>query len=438
MSLRPQTAGTGLHNFLHMNLELFNETFTTIKRNKLRTALTGFAVAWGIFILIVLLGAGNGLLNALASNQGNFLANSMMVFGGFTSKAYDGLAEGRSIKLNDADLGVTRNGFADNVEEVGAELLKAGQTFTYAGNYTADVGVNGVFPNEITINKRKMLRGRFIDQLDMREQRKTVVVSSNIAKELMPDDPLALAGKTVKVGNLGFLVAGIYRSESNGMGNDAFIPFTTFRTIYNSGNEVGNIVFSFGNLDTEADNEAFEAAYRARINSMHRAAPDDDAAVWIWNRFTQNMQMNTANSIVSTALWIIGILTLLSGIVGVSNIMLITVKERTREIGIRKAIGATPWSVLRLIMVESITITTFFGYVGMLLGIAATLYMDATIGQTAIDTGLFQARMFVNPTVGIGVCVKATLVMIVSGTIAGLVPARRAARVRPIEALRAE
>ncbi len=283
-----------------------------------------------------------------------------------------------------------------------------------------------------------MLRGRFIDILDLREQRKTIVVSSNVAKELMPETPLALTGHTVKVGNLAFLVAGIYKSESNGMGNDVFIPFTTFRTIYNSGDDVGNIVFSFSNLETKADNEAFENAYRARINSQHRAAPDDDAAVWIWNRFTQNMQMNTANGIVSTALWIIGILTLLSGIVGVSNIMLITVKERTREIGIRKAIGATPWSVLRLIMVESVAITTFFGYVGMLLGIAATLYMDSTIGQTSIDAGLFQARMFVNPTVGIGVCVKATLVMIVSGTLAGLVPARRAARVRPIEALRAE
>ncbi len=421
-----------------MNLELFNETLTTIRRNKLRTALTGFAVAWGIFILIVLLGAGNGLLNAMASNQGDFLANSMMVFGGYTSKAHDGLGEGREIKLNDTDLELTRNGFAGNVEEVGAELAKTGLVLTCGSNYTADVSVTGVYPNDIYINKRKMLRGRFVNDLDLSERRKTVTVSSNVAKELMPGNPLELTGHTIKVGNLAFLVTGIYLSETNSMGNDVFIPFTTFRAIYGSGDNVGNIVFSFGNLDTQADNDAFEAAYRARINTQHRAAPDDDAAVWIWNRFTQSRMMNTANGIVSTALWIIGILTLLSGIVGVSNIMLITVRERTREIGIRKAIGATPWSVLRLIMVESITITTFFGYVGMLLGIAATLYMDATVGQQPIDTGLFQARMFVNPTVGIGVCVKATLVMIVSGTIAGLVPARRAARVRPIEALRAE
>lgn len=148
--------------------------------------------------------------------------------------------------------------------------------------------------------------------------------------------------------------------------------------------------------------------------------------------------MDTATGLLRTALWVIGILTLISGIVGVSNIMLITVRERTHEFGIRKAIGAKPWSILRLIIIESIVITTFFGYIGMVLGIAANLYMDATIGQETIDNGLFAIQMFTNPTVGIDVCVKATLLMIVAGTLAGMVPARKAAKIRPIEALRAE
>ena len=160
--------------------------------------------------------------------------------------------------------------------------------------------------------------------------------------------------------------------------------------------------------------------------------------MWIWNRFTQNLQMNQGISIIHTALWVIGIFTLLSGIVGVSNIMLITVKERTREFGIRKAIGASPGSLLRLIIIESVLITTFFGYIGMLLGISANLYMDATIGHTKVNSGLFEATMFVNPTVGIDVCIEATVVMIVAGTVAGLIPARKAAHTRPIEALRAE
>ena len=208
--------------------------------------------------------------------------------------------------------------------------------------------------------------------------------------------------------------------------------------MYNMGDKADNIVFTFHGLESEQANEDFEKTYQARLNSNHRAAPDDESAIWIWNRFTENMQMNKGISIIHIALWVIGIFTLLSGIVGVSNIMLITVKERTREFGIRKAIGASPASILRLIIIESVLITTFFGYIGMVLGIGANLYMDATIGHMKVNSGLFEATMFVNPTVGLDVCVEATLVMIIAGTLAGLVPARKAAHIRPIEALRAE
>ena len=418
--------------------DIINEILTTIKHNQLRTALTGFSVAWGIFILIVLLGAGNGLINASMSNHNRFLANSMVVYGGQTSKAYDGLNEGRAVELNDKDLNITAKGFSENVESVGAELDASGQTLVYEGNYTTNINISGVYPNDVDINKRTMLRGRFVNALDMHERRKSIVISSNMAKELLPQSPLSMLGKTIKASDLAFRVVGIYESEKNTMGNDAFIPFSTFRAIYNKGDKTGNIVFSFKGIKDEKESDDFEAAYRSRINKNHRAAPDDENAIWIWNRFTMNQQMSTATSIIRLALWIIGILTLISGIVGVSNIMLITVKERTHEFGIRKAIGAKPWSILRLIIAESIVITTFFGYIGMILGIAANQYMDATIGKTQVDNGLFSAQIFVNPTVGIDICVKATLLMIVAGTIAGLIPARKAAKIRPIEALRAE
>ena len=417
--------------------DIITEIWATMRHNKLRTALTGFSVAWGIFILIVLLGAGNGLINGMMSNQGDFLVRSMVIFEGFTSKANDGLGKDRAITLNDKDRTITETGFPENVEEVGAEIDKSGQNVVYGANYATGVTVYGVYPNDISINKRKMVRGRFIDRLDLDERNKSVVISTSHAKQLLPEQPLALYGRQIKVDNLSFQVVGIYQSEENGR-DDLYIPFTTFRTIYNSGDKTGNIVFSFRNLETEADNEAFETAYRARINRQHHAAPDDERAVWIWNRFTDTLTMDKAVGIIHTALWVIGILTLISGIVGVSNIMLITVKERTREFGVRKAIGAKPWSILRLIIVESVLITTFFGYIGMVLGIAANLYMDATIGQTKVDTGLFSARVFVNPTVDISVCVQATLLMVIAGTIAGLMPARKAAHIRPIEALRAE
>ena len=418
--------------------DILTEIWATARRNKLRTTLTGFAVAWGIFMLIFLLGAGNGLINATQQNSNRYLNTSMVIFGGQTSKAHKGLKEGRKIELNDRDMEITQERFSDNVEEVGAELDHGNTTMSHGKEYTA-ANISGVYPNDYIINKRDMIYGRFINKIDIRDRRKSIVISDDMAKELSPTGNVEdMLGQIVRMEDLAFHIVGIYQVDKSMMGTDAFIPFTTYRTIYNVGDKTGNIVFSFKGLETEQQNEAFEQRYRANLNGNHGAAPDDEEAVWIWNRFTQAMQMSTGMGMLRTALWIVGIFTLLSGIVGVSNIMLITVKERTHEFGIRKAIGATPWSILRLIIIESIIITTFFGYIGMVLGIAANEYMNATIGNMKIDSGMFTATMFVNPTVGFDVCINATLLMVVAGTIAGLIPARKAARVRPIEALRAE
>ncbi len=418
--------------------DILTEIWATAQRNKLRTTLTGFAVAWGIFMLIFLLGAGNGLINATQQNSNRYLNTSMVIFGGQTSKAHKGLKEGRKIELNDRDMEITQERFSDNVEEVGAELDHGNTTMSHGKEYTA-ANISGVYPNDYIINKRDMIYGRFINKIDIRDRRKSIVISDDMAKELSPTGNVEdMLGQIVRMEDLAFHIVGIYQVDKSMMGTDAFIPFTTYRTIYNVGDKTGNIVFSFKGLETEQQNEAFEQRYRANLNGNHGAAPDDEEAVWIWNRFTQAMQMNTGMGMLRTALWIVGIFTLLSGIVGVSNIMLITVKERTHEFGIRKAIGATPWSILRLIIIESIIITTFFGYIGMVLGIAANEYMNATIGNMKVDSGLFTTTMFVNPTVGLDVCINATLLMVVAGTIAGLIPARKAAHVRPIEALRAE
>ena len=416
--------------------DILTEIWSTAKRNKLRTGLTGFAVAWGIFMLIVLLGAGNGLINAQMQQNERFLANSMMVFGGQTSKAYKGLKEGRRINLQDKDMGTTRHDFANHVDEVGAELEQGGLTMSRGQQYVT-VSLTGVYPNHVKINKREILEGRFINEIDIRDKRKVVVLSQTQAKELKKDYA-SLIGEYVNVGDLAFRVVGIYKNDESERNTDAFTSFTTMKTMYGKGDRVGNIEYSFYGLTTEQQIKDFERSYRMRINKNHQAAPEDERSVWLWNRYTQNMQMSTGISIIRTALWIVGLFTLLSGIVGVSNIMLITVKERTREFGIRKAIGATPWAILKLIIIESIIITTFFGYIGMVLGVAANEYIDATLGHDVIDTGLFRATMFVTPTVGLDVCIEATAVMILAGTLAGLIPARKAARIRPIEALRAE
>lgn len=417
--------------------ELIKEIWSTSKRNKLRTSLTGFAVAWGIFMLIFLLGAGNGLINAQLQQSTRFLANSMRVFPGETSKAYKGLKEGRSITLNDRDILISNKTYGQYVDDVGGRLEQYNVNINYGDNYVASQSLVGVAPTHPKIDKTEMIAGRFINEIDMKEQRKNVVLSRSQAKELCKDYR-SLVGKNVKISNLNFQVVGIYKDDESRNNTDAFTAYSTVKIIYAKGDDAGSLEFTIKNLKTREDNKQFEKNYRASINNNHQAAPDDERTIWLWNRYMDNIQMNQGIAIMQTALWIVGLFTLLSGIVGVSNIMLITVKERTREFGVRKAIGAKPWSILKLIITESIIITSFFGYIGMVCGVAANEIMDATIGHTTVDTGLFKAAMFVNPTVGIGTCIGATITIVIAGTIAGLIPAIKAARIRPIEALRAE
>ncbi len=412
-------------------MELLNEIGQTARRNKLRTTLTGFAVAWGIFMLIVLLGAGNGLINANMKQSDRFLNSSMVVFGNWTSKPYQGFKEGRDIRLHERDREITEQEFSKTVDEVGAQY-NTSATVSNGQQYLA-TSISGVYPNHTKIDKVQMLQGRFINAIDVKESRKVLVLGEKQAKELK-----CRIGDFVNVGNIAFKVVGIYKENENGRAT-IFSSYSAIKRIFGANtDDAGRIEFTFHGLSTEKANEDFEKSYRHRLNAEHQVHPEDEDAIWLWNRFTQNLQMENAMGILRTALWIVGLFTLLSGIVGVSNIMLITVKERTHEFGIRKAIGAKPWNILKLIIVESVIITTFFGYIGMVLGVAANEYMDATIGHETIDTGLFKATMFLNPTVGLDVCFEATLVMIIAGTIAGLIPAYKASRIRPIEALRAD
>ena len=417
-------------------MELLKEIWQTAQRNKLRTTLTGFAVAWGIFMLIVLLGAGNGLINANLKQSEDLLSNSMMVFGGTTTKPYQGMREGRNINLQTRDITTTERDFKEHIDEVGAQYSTSA-TISNGEEYIS-TSITGVYPNHTKIEKMELLYGRFINEIDQQEKRKVLVLSNKQASELQPKDYPSLMGQYVKVGDFAFQVVGIYKDREEGQ-SEAYSAYATVKGIFGANtSNAGNIEYTFHGLPTEKANEEFEKDYRRRLNANHQAHPEDESAVWLWNRYTQSLQMEQGIAIIRTALWIVGLFTLLSGIVGVSNIMLITVKERTHEFGIRKAIGAKPWSILRLIIVESVIITTFFGYVGMVLGVATNEYMDATIGHETIDTGLFKATMFLNPTVGLDVCIEATMVMVIAGTIAGLIPAYKASRIRPIEALRAD
>ena len=416
--------------------DILTEIWQTARRNKLRTTLTGFAVAWGIFMIIVLLGAGNGLINATMKMNSDYLTNSIEVEGGRTSQPYKGMKEGRYIQLNTHDMEATETEFTENVDEVGA-CYYTSAVVANGENYKS-IQIAGVYPVHTQIVKTHLICGRFINDIDVKERRKVLVLTDSQAKELEPKDYKTLLGKFVKVGNIQFKVVGIYKGRDEGWGN-AYSSYSTIKGIYGANTpSIGSIEFTFHGLNTEKANDDFEKDYRRRLNGMHQAHPDDKRAFWIWNNYTQSLQMNDGIAIIHTFLWVIGLFTLLSGIVGVSNIMLITVKERTHEFGIRKAIGAKPWSILRLIIVESVIITTLFGYLGMLFGIFANEYMDATLGHEVTDLGVQKLTLFVDPTVGWDVCIEATMVMVIAGTIAGLIPAYKASRIRPIEALRAD
>ena len=418
--------------------ELIVEIASSLRNNKLRTALTGFAVSWGIFLLIALLGAGNGLMHSFMGNMEDFVSRTISVEGWRTSKPYNGFKEGRLIQLGKEDLNYTQSdkwqGMIDNV----STRTSSSSSVLSLNGKTVNGWLSGAMPEHQDQFKIKMAAGRFLNQEDLRERRKVVVVSGSQAKELVPGDGTTLVGQWIKVGALVYQVVGVYHTDERDFRRACYIPYSTYKGIYDRTENIETISFSVNGPETLEEHRAFEEEFTGGIKRMHDIAPDDNMGLWVRNGYTDNLEMTKASSILRIALWILGLLTLVSGIVGVSNIMLITVKERTHEFGVRKAIGAKPGDILKLIIAESIFITAVFGYVGMLLGMVACQVMDKTVGQQAVDLGFEQIQMLVNPTVGLDVAMEATLLLIIAGTLAGIIPAWKAARVKPIEALRAE
>lgn len=418
-------------------IDIWQEIYSTIKRNKLRTFLTGFAVAWGIFMLIVLLGAGNGLIHAFEQSASERAMNSIKIFPGWTSKSYDGLKEGRRVELDNKDVTSSERSFPDNVIQTVATVSQSNINLSFGPEYV-NLSLMGVYPSYTEVEVAKLAKGRFINEIDIKERRKVIVLHQKTAEILFNKTHTDPIGQNVNAGNVVYQVIGIYNDKGDSGSSAGFIPFSTLQTIYNKGDKLNNLIMTTKNLETMETNEAFEKNYRKVLGANHRFDPKDDSAIWIWNRFTNYLQQQKGTAILRTAIWVIGIFTLLSGIVGVSNIMLITVKERTREFGIRKALGAKPLSILWLIIVESVAITTFFGYLGMVAGIGATEWMDHAFGHETMNTGMWTTTVFLNPTVDMHIAIQATLTLIVAGTFAGLFPALKAVRIRPIEALRAD
>ncbi|MDR0714779.1 MAG: ABC transporter permease [Bacteroidales bacterium] len=411
------------------------EIIFTVRENKLRTVLTGFAVAWGIFMLIILLASGNGFRNGVMSNFSGRAVNAVSLYPGVMSQPYNGLPAGRNIKFDVRDFDLAR----DKIPEI--EYLSAGVwanlTISYGVEYLS-LNANGGTPDLAHISRIRITEGmgRFVNRIDEQLRRKVIVLHPNHRKILFKDENPV--GKYVTAGNTVFQVIGVY-SDSQQFNNNnppAYIPLSTAQMLYNKGYGFWNLEFTVKGLDTYEKNEAFNTKLREKFGQLHGFDPADRSALYVWNSAQQSIKTNRMFDLINIFLAIVGFASMMAGIVGVSNIMAITVKERTREIGIRKAIGASPFSILRNVILESVFVTVCSGYAGIVLGVGLTELADYLFVQKIERSG--GTTVFLNPSVDMNTVFLSMLLLIVCGTVAGLIPALKAVKVKPVEAMRAE
>lgn len=418
---------------LLFDIDAWQEIFGTLKRNKLRSVLTGFSVAWGIFMVVILLGAGNGLKNGVTQNFNDQTKNITTLYPGSTTLPYEGYSQNRYIELTKTDLNFVSN-YLPNVEKTTAVIQQYNSIISYK-NQTANYSVQGVSPVfKETQNLKILSGGRFINESDEYNKRKVAVLDKKISSTLFKtDDPI---GKYVNINNISFQIVGILESSQGFWGTSAYIPFSTASILQNPRN-YNRILFFTNGLTTEKQIEDYNKNLRLQLAKIHNYSPKDEGGIYVWNRMEGFLQTIRIFGAINLFIWLIGISTLAAGIVGVGNIMLITVKERTKEIGIKKAIGAKNRSILSSIILESIIVTTLFGYIGMLIGIGITELVGFLITQLSkgSDQGV---QIFSNPTVDMKIVMAATLVLIISGILAGYFPARKALKIKPVEALRYE
>jgi len=421
------------------DIDKWQEIFATIKKNKMRTFLTGFSVAWGIFMLMILLGSGNGLSNGVANNFMSDAINAMWIWRGETTIAYQGMKTGRAIQFHNEDQEVIKK--VSGVGEVSGRYFMGNTRYSYgkeSGEYTTIT----CRPELIQVENLAINEGRFLNQIDMNQKRKVVVIGTDIKAALFKDS--AAIGEYVNINNVPFKVIGVCTEPGTTRTRNAYMPLSTAQMIFNGSNNIHSLALTI-NAETLEESRAVEDQIRNALSRQHKFDPKDDGAIGLFNKLEQYIQTMKIFQAIKIFIWIIGIGTLIAGIVGVSNIMLIVVKERTKEIGIRKAIGASPASVIGLILLESIMITTVAGYIGLVMGTGLMELINYFMVQSAEaaaaaaeNGGRAGESVFMNPTVDFNIAVAATLLLIVAGAIAGYIPAKRAASIKPIVALRDE
>lgn len=410
----------------------WQEIFATIRKNRLRTFLTSLGVGWGIFMLVIMLGAGNGLKNGIMQDFNGTATNSFYMWTQKTSKAYKGMKPGRSFYFNNAD--VTALSRLKELAVVSPQNQLGGHdqgNNVIRGIKTGNFQVGGVYPNISQVQYMNITRGRFLNDNDIKEKRKVCVIGARVKEVLFNKGEEAL-GNYIRINGVYFKVIGCTTPTGNGdrareESERVMIPFTTFQNAFNYGDVVGWFaIVAHKNIPAE---EAEKIAI-AFVKERHKVAPDDQQAIGHWNMGAKFIQLSGLFTGINILVWIVGAGTLIAGVIGISNIMLIVVKERTREIGVKRALGATPSIVIGQIMLESVFLTILAGYIGLISGVFLLEGLNSAMGEGG--------QMFKNPTVDVGSVVCALTVLIASGALAGLIPAFRAVSVNPVEALRAE
>jgi putative ABC transport system permease protein len=403
-----------------------------MKRNKMRTFLTGFAVAWGIFMLIVLLGAGQGLLNGVTNSFSSQAVNTVTLYPGWTSMPYKGYRADRAIRFDERTVAFVKEHFPE-VGYITGNLNRSPQSVAYGEEY-GTWQITACTPDMFHINYMTIVEGRFLNEVDMRERRKVVVLNKSAAENLFKngEEPL---GKHIIADGIAFQVVGIYeRSQSQSFSEPIYIPLSTGKQLFDRGWGIRQIVFTVNGIETEEQADALTERIRDKMGAYLGFDPADTSALSIWDSAKDSIQILKVFGYINMFLWVIGFACIMAGIVGVGNIMLVTVKERTREIGIRKAIGASPWSIIKMVIIEAVFITTVAGYIGIILGLGVT----SLIGKVLEAAGSSAEMPFQDPTVGLGIVFAVLAILVICGAVAGLIPSLKATRIRPIEAMRAD
>ena len=408
------------------DLDKWQEIFRTIRNSKLRTALTGFSVAWGIFMLVVLLGSGYGLENGVKREFMGDAVNYISINSGVTSLPYKGMKPGRRIQFTNEDRDILHQVDKVEISSTRTYVFLENNMLSYKNEYGA-FDVFAILPDYKYVESIEMINGRFLNKKDIEDHRKVVSIGRLVYEALFKNEDAV--DKYIKIGGVPFKVVGVF--DDPGQDRDlqrVYIPISTAQRVFNMGLNIRTVCLNLENTSKEESLQVVEDA-KAELSNRHKFDPEDNRAVFVFNSIENFKQFMDLFAGIRFFIWIIGVGTIIAGIVGVSNIMMIVVKERTKEIGIRKAMGATPWSIISLVLQESILITAFAGYIGLVAG----------VGLLELVGNVMPAHdYFANPEININIAISATVLLVIAGAIAGYVPAKKAASVKPVVALKDE